>query len=126
MHYLEFWCICSHSCPMNRDKGYLSSIFNTPIHTSSSIFVSPLYIYIYIYVYIYISPDLQKGTTSVNIHDLICEKNINSNCMYIRLFLYVLTIDFFTNQVANVLTQVIPFCKSGLSHTHTYIYLEFT
>ena len=34
-YYLEAWYISSHSCPMNRDEGYLLSIFNTLIHASS-------------------------------------------------------------------------------------------
>ena len=38
--------------------------------------------------------------------------------MYAKLvFLYVLKVIFFKNQVTNVLTEVVPFCKSG----HNYV-----
>ena len=33
--------------------------------------------------------------------------------MYTKLFFDVLTVVFFTNQVTNVLTEVIPLCKPG-------------
>ena len=44
--------------------------------------------------------------------------------MYAKLFLLCFNNVFFTNQVTNVVTEVVPFCKSGHTHTHTHIYIE--
>ena len=40
--------------------------------------------------------------------------------MHTKLFLICFNSGFFTNQVTNILTEVVPFCKSGHTHTHTH------
>ena len=50
----------------------------------------------------------------------------NSNCMYTELFLCCFNSGFFSYQVTNVLTEVVPSCKSGHIYYMAILLIDYS